>query len=62
MFFEPTVEAVNGTTDFVGDVGDGRVGVENATDGVLSNFGGVVITGHGAKERWKENDEIILRP
>ena len=60
VFLEPTMKTVNGATDFSCDLCDGGLGIENAIDGVLPNFGGVVIAGHEAKGGREENAEIIL--
>ena len=47
VFFEPTVKAMNGATDFLSDLGDGSVRMNDTGDCVLSNFDAVTNAGHG---------------
>ena len=47
VFLEPGMKGAGRATDFLGDLSDGRMRMENAAEGVLSSFVAVMWTGHG---------------
>jgi len=47
VFLEPAMKGAGRATDFLGDLGDRCMRIENAVEGVLSSFGTVTSTGHG---------------
>ena len=46
MFFDPRIDGVDGATDVTGDLGDGEMGVEYQTDGLLLDVVGVTNARH----------------